>query len=287
MDVVESRAEAEELELPPLIVREPLEEYLDGQGLGSGPIEVERIGEGHSNITYLVRRGREPFVLRRPPRPPLPPSAHDVLREARVLSARRGHPRARAGGAGGLRRRVGARSALLRHGVHGGHGDHDRYPAGARHARRSGAGSATSSWTRWSRCTPSTGRRAASRATASRPGYLERQLRRFNGLWEHNKTREVPLVQEVADWLAANMPESPEATIVHGDYRLGNTMVANDAPGAPGGDLRLGAVHDRRPAGGRRLPDRDLGRARRSGGHVVLVALRRVAQGGLPDARAS
>jgi len=23
-------------------------------------------------------------------------------------------------------------------------------------------------------------------------GYLERQLRRFNGLWEHNKTREVP-----------------------------------------------------------------------------------------------
>jgi aminoglycoside phosphotransferase (APT) family kinase protein len=61
-------------------------------------------------------------------------------------------------------------------------------------------------------------------------GYLERQLRRFNGLWEHNKTRELPRVQEVSDWLAANMPESPPATIVHGDFRMGNTMVANDAP---------------------------------------------------------
>jgi aminoglycoside phosphotransferase (APT) family kinase protein len=61
-------------------------------------------------------------------------------------------------------------------------------------------------------------------------GYLERQLRRFNGLWEHNKTRELPRVQEVGDWLASNLPESPPATIVHGDYRLGNTMVANDAP---------------------------------------------------------
>ena len=40
-------------------------------------------------------------------------------------------------------------------------------------------------------------------------GYLERQLRRFTGLWEHNKTRELPRVQEVGDWLAANMPESP------------------------------------------------------------------------------
>ena len=61
-------------------------------------------------------------------------------------------------------------------------------------------------------------------------GYLERQLRRFNGLWEISKTRELPLVQEVGDWLAANMPESPEATIVHGDFRLGNTMFAEGAP---------------------------------------------------------
>jgi aminoglycoside phosphotransferase (APT) family kinase protein len=69
-------------------------------------------------------------------------------------------------------------------------------------------------------------------------GYLERQLRRFGGLWEHNKTRELPAVEQVGSWLAANLPSSPPATIVHGDYRLGNTMYAPDAP------ARLVAIFD-------------------------------------------
>jgi aminoglycoside phosphotransferase (APT) family kinase protein len=69
-------------------------------------------------------------------------------------------------------------------------------------------------------------------------GYLDRQLRRFGGLWEHNKTRELSIVAELAEWLAENKPESPEATIVHGDYRLGNTMVADEAP------ARLVAIFD-------------------------------------------
>jgi aminoglycoside phosphotransferase (APT) family kinase protein len=69
-------------------------------------------------------------------------------------------------------------------------------------------------------------------------GYLERQLRRFIGLWEHNRTRELPQVEEVGSWLAANLPQSPPATIVHGDYRLGNTMLAHGAP------ARLVAIFD-------------------------------------------
>ena len=69
-------------------------------------------------------------------------------------------------------------------------------------------------------------------------GYLERQLRRFTGLWEFNKTRELPVVEEVGEWLARNLPESPESTIVHGDYRLGNVMVADEAP------ARLVAIFD-------------------------------------------
>src|SRR2546423_15111937 len=86
-DVVDTAAEAAAQELPPLIVREPLAAHLDARGLGSGPVEASRIGEGHSNITYLIERGGERFVLRRPPRPPLPPTAHDGLREARTLTA--------------------------------------------------------------------------------------------------------------------------------------------------------------------------------------------------------
>ncbi len=58
--------------LEPLLVLEPLEEFLDAAGLGSGPIEAGMIGDGHSNVTYLLARAEERLVLRRPPRGPLP-----------------------------------------------------------------------------------------------------------------------------------------------------------------------------------------------------------------------
>jgi aminoglycoside phosphotransferase (APT) family kinase protein len=61
-------------------------------------------------------------------------------------------------------------------------------------------------------------------------GYLERQLKRFGGLWDHNKTRDIPQVERVGEWLRENLPESGPATIVHGDYRLGNAMMAPEAP---------------------------------------------------------
>src|SRR3954454_7663333 len=83
-EIVDTPEEASEQELQPLIVREPLERFLDEHGLGAGRVEAERIGEGHSNVTYLLTRGDDRYVLRRPPRGPLPPSAHDVLREARL-----------------------------------------------------------------------------------------------------------------------------------------------------------------------------------------------------------
>ena len=69
-------------------------------------------------------------------------------------------------------------------------------------------------------------------------GYLERQVKRFTGLWEHNKTRELDVLDRVTAWLGANLPEQQAATIVHGDYRLGNTMFAAEAP------ARLRAIFD-------------------------------------------
>ncbi len=66
---------------------EPLRAFLDEHGIGSGDIEATPLGDGRSNVTYLLRRDGAEVVLRRPPRPPWPPSAHDVLREARLLRA--------------------------------------------------------------------------------------------------------------------------------------------------------------------------------------------------------
>jgi aminoglycoside phosphotransferase (APT) family kinase protein len=57
-------------------------------------------------------------------------------------------------------------------------------------------------------------------------GYLERQLRRFLGLWEHNRTREIPAVEAVGEWLRA------------GAVAVGvGSPLMGDALGA-GGDLR-------------------------------------------------
>ena len=214
-----------------------LEDFLDGQGLGSGPVEVERIGEGHSNITCLVRRGETRIVLRRPPPPPLPPSAHDVLREARLLAAL--EPTA------ARTPRVLATCAdesvlgvpfYLMEEVEGTVITTELPPAldnpdeRGRIAEELVDALVELHDVDW---------QAAGLEGFGKPtGYLERQLRRFGGLWEHNKTRELEVVREVGDWLAQNMPQSPPATIVHGDYRLGNTMVADDPP------ARLVAIFD-------------------------------------------
>jgi aminoglycoside phosphotransferase (APT) family kinase protein len=228
-DVVDTVREAAELELPPLVVREPLEAFLDAEGIGAGRIEVEPIGEGHSNVTFLVERGDTRVVLRRPPRPPLPPSAHDVLREARLLSALDGTP---------VRiPRVLATCAdesvlgvpfYVMEEVHGSVITSDiPEPLDNPAERRRTCEELVDQLVEvhavdW----PASGLEGYGKPT----GYLERQLRRFSGLWDHNKTRELPVVEEVGRWLGANLPESPASTVVHGDYRLGNVMVADEAP---------------------------------------------------------
>jgi len=237
LEIVDTPADAAEQELAPLIVREPLAAYLDERGLGSGPVEAERIGEGHSNVTYLIRRGDEQFVLRRPPRPPLPPTAHDVLREARLLSA--------------------VQDAEVRTPRVLDACDDDSILGVPFYVMEYLEGTVITGAVPEVVDTPEERRRISEELVDSlvemhavdwhacglegfgKPtGYLDRQLRRFGGLWEINKTRELPLVQEVGEWLAANKPESPPATIVHGDYRLGNTMFANDVP------ARLIAIFD-------------------------------------------
>lgn len=56
-------------------------------------------------------------------------------------------------------------------------------------------------------------------------GYIERQLKRWQGQFEKARTRDVPSVVEAHDRLAASVPEQRGATIVHGDYRLDNCMI--------------------------------------------------------------
>jgi aminoglycoside phosphotransferase (APT) family kinase protein len=216
-------------ELQPLIDPDSLAPFLDERGLGEGELHAERIGEGHSNVTFLIRRGGERFVLRRPPRPPLPPSAHDVLREARLLKALEATPVRvpRVLATCDDESVLGVPFYVMDEVVGTVITNEIPRPLDTpeereRIGRELIEALAEIHETDWRAC----GLEGFGKPT----GYLERQLRRFGGLWDHNKTRELPRVQELADWLAANLPESPPATIVHGDYRLGNVMVADDAP---------------------------------------------------------
>jgi aminoglycoside phosphotransferase (APT) family kinase protein len=227
--IVDTPEQAAELEQAPLLVRRPLEAHLDAHEIGSGPIEAEPIGEGHSNVTFLIRRGESELVLRRPPRGPLPPSAHDVLREARLLSAlqdtRVRTPRVLL--ACDDESVIGAPFYVMERV----RGDvittHLPPPLDSEHERRRIGEELVDALVElhavdWPAC----GLEGYGKPT----GYLERQLRRFGGLWEHNKTRELPLLDELGGWLAEHRPESGASTIVHGDYRLGNVMYAEDAP---------------------------------------------------------
>jgi aminoglycoside phosphotransferase (APT) family kinase protein len=236
-DIVATHDEARGNEREPLLVLEPLAAFLDAEGIGSGPIAAEPIGDGHSNVTYRVTRGDAGFVLRRPPRGPLPPSAHDVLREARLLRALGPTP-ARTPDVLAVcddEAVIGAPFYLMEHVP--GHVITRAVPPeldSEADRRRTGEELVDAlvevhavDW------------RAAGLEGFGKPtGYLERQLRRFLGLWEHNRTREIPAVERVGEWLREHLPESPEATIVHGDYRLGNVMMAPAPP------ARLCAIFD-------------------------------------------
>jgi aminoglycoside phosphotransferase (APT) family kinase protein len=61
-------------------------------------------------------------------------------------------------------------------------------------------------------------------------GYLERQVRRWSQQWERSKTDELPEIEELIRRLRVALPQSPAPTIVHGDYRLGNMALDRQDP---------------------------------------------------------
>lgn len=226
-DIVRTPEEGAANAREPLLVLEPLREYLDRSGLGAPEdLEATPIGEGHSNVTFALSTG---VVLRRPPRGPLPPSAHDVLREARLLRALEPTP-VRAPRVLAVCEDpavIGAPFYVME--KLDGVVITDSIPAALDNPQQR-ARIADELIDALVELHAVDWRGGALEGFGKPTGYLERQLRRFLGLWEHNKTREIPAVELLGAWLRQNMPSSPPAAIVHGDYRLGNAMLAAEPP---------------------------------------------------------
>ncbi|MET0816502.1 MAG: phosphotransferase family protein, partial [Solirubrobacteraceae bacterium] len=220
------------------LVLEPLAAFLDAHGIGTGPIEATPIGEGHSNVTFALVRGGDRIVLRRPPLPPLPPSAHDVVREARGLSALHGRARVpRVLAVCSDPTVIGAPFFVMEHidaeVVGPSLPTAVDLPASERGAFGRELVDALAEL-------HAVDVEAAGLQAFGRPDrYLERQIRRFADLWAGNRTRLLEDVDRVTAWLEATAPASGAPTVVHGDYRAGNVMFA-----AHSGTVRLTAILD-------------------------------------------
>lgn len=244
-DIVETVAGAPSK--PPLLILDRVRAFLDEHGLGSGDVRAQRIGEGGgSNFTFLLERGADRFVLRRPPRPPLPPSAHDVVREARLQLALRDAGFARLPTIVAVQEDetvLGVPFYVMTY-LDGHVVTEELVPGLEPEAQRARLGEdlvdALVEIHDADVTTP--GLAAFARAGS----YGERQVRRFTQLWDINKTREIPTVERVGKWLGENVPPALPETVVHGDFRLGNTMVAPDEPSRIVAvlDWEMGAIGD-------------------------------------------
>ena len=191
---------------------------------------MERHQAGHSNETFFVRRGDEEWVLRRPPRGAFLPSAHDVLREYRVLEALGQTPvrvprtilacedESVIGAPFYLMERVSG--VVIRQELPQIFDESER--------RRLGEELVDSLVELHSVDPASCGLDTFAKPT----GYLERQLKRWTGQLELTipHSRPSPELEQVGHWLRDNLPQSQQTTVVQGDYKLDNVMFATETP---------------------------------------------------------
>jgi aminoglycoside phosphotransferase (APT) family kinase protein len=189
--------------------------------------QIERIGGGQSNVTCRVILADRTVIVRRPPPGPLPPRAHDVLREHRILSALAPagtvpvpHPIAACDDTSVLGAPFFVMEALP--------GDAIRFelppdfaaaPDETRHQIGIQVVDALAAL-------HLTDPAAVGLGDLGPPsGYVSRQIKRWRGQLDHARVRPVPDLDWAADWLEQHQPPEPERVrIVHGDYRLDNVI---------------------------------------------------------------
>ena len=200
--------------------------HIDG---ATPPLEFELITGGHSNLTFRVTDSAgERFVLRRPPTGAVIATAHDMGREHRIIAALADTPVPVPPALGlceddsvndapfyvmrfvdGL---VLENHALTRENI----SEANRGKLGERVVEVLAAIHAVDP--------DAVGLGDLGRKEA----YIPRQLKRWRTQWEKTQTRELAAMEEVYEGLQAQMPEQVGASIVHGDYRIGNMLVTRD-----------------------------------------------------------
>src|SRR5690625_3480282 len=223
--------------------RERISPWL-GANLGiGGPLEIDLIAGGRSNLTYRLRTPERVLVLRRPPSGDLPRGAHDVLREARLLSSL--HPRVpvpRVLATCEDLSVIGAPFIVMEHLS----GTILRSPADvealAPAPMRAAAGASLVDALVRLHEVPVEG--TSLRGLAARRDFLARQLHRWDANWKHTRTRDLPDLAAAHAWLQEHQVDQVRSAIVHGDYRLDNCMLDAGGQVIGGLDWELATVGD-------------------------------------------
>jgi aminoglycoside phosphotransferase (APT) family kinase protein len=194
------------------------------------PLDAHLIAGGRSNLTYVITDGTHEWVLRRPPLGHVVETAHDMRREFRVLSGLHDTdvPVPEVFAFSDDDSLVGSPFYVMER-VHG-------------RILRTTAEMAVLSPAEATACSEQLVDVLAALHTVDadavglgdfgRPdGFLARNVARWGKQWQANKTQDRPALDELTRRLPAAVPPSGPPAIVHGDYRLDNTMLALDDPG--------------------------------------------------------
>lgn len=188
----------------------------------SGPLEVEQFKGGQSNPTYRLTANGKRYVLRRKPPGKLLPSAHAVDREFRVISAlyKTGFPVARSYVLCEDESVIGTMFYVMDC-VDGRVIWDQSLPGMSATARRA-------IWAELNRVIAQlhmTDYKAAGLEGFGKPGnYIQRQIDRWTKQYRASELEHIEPMENLIAWLPKNIPPRDETTVVHGDYRLDNTV---------------------------------------------------------------
>jgi aminoglycoside phosphotransferase (APT) family kinase protein len=194
------------------------------------PLNFDLVAGGRSNLTYRVADAAgHTYVLRRPPTGLLLATAHDMSREHRLIAAMgpAGVPVPQALGLCTDGTVNGAPFYVMN--FVAGHVVHSAEEAEALfdlHGRQRVSESLVDTLAAIHALDPD---EVGLGDLARREGYIARQLKRWYGQYQASRDQaggpDVPAVDEVHAALIETIPEQGPAGVVHGDYRLDNTMV--------------------------------------------------------------
>ncbi|MEO1062370.1 MAG: phosphotransferase family protein [Actinomycetota bacterium] len=207
---------------------EPLSAWLGDRLPGDGSFAVERVTSGMSNELFRISRSGAAWILRRPPRVKLSPSAHDVRREFRVLSAlaTTDVPHAHAHLLCEDEDVIGAPFYVMDE-VPGRALAKELGPFDSDQGRQQIGMALVEALARLHRLDWE----ALGLSDFGRPdGYTARQVERWTGQLERYRIRELPDLDAAAEWLRANIPEMPRASLIHGDFGIHNVLFRPEPP---------------------------------------------------------